>query len=595
MDVYAFADTFLQPYQRKGQEIIPTYCPYCHGGDHKDKYTFALNVDRQVFKCQRGSCGRQGHFTQLCRDFGVQADQSMTLEPFRKEKHYASPRGEGSPLAKQAEEYLKLRGISKQTLETCGVRSDADGNIQFNYLDASGTHVFTKYRPSHEVQKGTGERKAWRDKDTKPVLYLMHLCSPEKPLIIVEGEIDCLSLVECGIDNAVSVPSGTQDLTFLDTCFDWLQQFHSITLFVDNDAPGQELAAKLISRLGECRISTVPLELYRGCKDANELLYRHGKDAVIEAVAGAKLVPVAGLLELADVKPLDLESIERVSSGIKALDDILGGFMAGQLTVWTGKRGEGKSTLLGQMMIEAVESGVKVCAYSGELQATYFQYCIDLQCAGPKYVMYRKDPLRDTQAAYVTKGMRDRIHDWYRGRFYIYDNLIVQSNEVENVMNVFTYAVKRYNCKVFMVDNLMTLQNDGDDRSFYRKQSVFTGQLVDFAKKYNVHVHLVAHPRKTDRDLGNDDIAGSGDITNRADNVITVSRLSEAERAQNGADSVLRVIKNRFYGKAGEIGLNFCTTSRRFYLPSTGNTRQYGWLDGEPVYTEIGETEELPW
>ena len=162
-------------------------------------------------------------------------------------------------------------------------------------------------------------------------------------------------------------------------------------------------------------------------------------------------------------------------------------------------------------------------------------------------------------------------------------------------MNVFTYAVKRYDCKVFMVDNLMTLQNDGDDRSFYRKQSVFTGQLVDFAKKYNVHVHLVAHPRKTDRDLGNDDIAGSGDITNRADNVITVSRLSEAERAQNGADSVLRVIKNRFYGKVGEIGLNFCTTSRRFYLPSTGNTRQYGWLDGEPVYTEIGETEELPW
>ena len=411
----------------------------------------------------------------------------------------------------------------------------------------------------------------------------------------MEGEIDCLSLVECGIDNAVSVPSGTQDLTFLDTCFDWLQQFHSITLFADNDAPGQELAAKLISRLGEYRISMVPLELYRGCKDANELLYRHGKDAVVEAVAGAKLVPVAGLLELADVKPLDLESIERVSSGIKALDDILGGFMAGQLTVWTGKRGEGKSTLLGQLMIEAVESGSKVCAYSGELQATYFQYCIDLQCAGPKYVMYREDPLRDTQAAYITKGMRDRIHDWYRGRFYIYDNTIAQSNEVENVMNVFTYALKRYDCKVFMVDNLMTLQNDGDDRSFYRKQSVFTGQLVDFAKKYNVHVHLVAHPRKTDRDLGNDDISGSGDITNRADNVITVSRLSEAERAQNGADSVLRVIKNRFYGKIGEIGLNFCTTSRRFYLPSTGNTRQYGWINGEPVYTEIGETEELPW
>ncbi len=595
MDVYEFADTFLQPYQRKGEEIIPTYCPYCNGGTHKDKHTFALNTNRQVFKCQRGSCGRQGHFTQLCKDFGVRANENMTFEPFRKEKHYVKPAGEGEPLAQQAEEYLKLRCISKSTIDKCGVKSDTKGNIQFNYLDASGTHVFTKYRPARKVHKDKGERKAWRDKDTKPVLYLMHMCNPDKPLIIVEGEIDCLSLVECGIENAVSVPSGTQDLTFLDTCFEWLNQFHDVTLFIDNDAPGQELAAKLISRLVERRISIVPLDLYKGCKDANELLYRYGKDAVAQAVASAKLVPVAGLLELADVKPLDMDNIERVSSGIKAIDDILGGFMAGQLTVWTGRRGEGKSTLIGQMLIEAIESGSKVCAYSGELQATYFQYCIDLQCAGPQNVMYKDDPFRGTQTAYVTKGMRDQIHNWYRGKFFIYDNTIAGSNETANVIKVFTYAVKRYDCKVFMVDNLMTLQSGGDERSFYRKQSAFTGELVEFAKKFNVHVHLVAHPRKTDKDLGNDDISGSGDITNRADNVITVGRLNEAERAQNGADSILRIIKNRFYGNIGDVGLNFCKDSRRFYMPSEGNNRQYGWMNGEPIYTEIGETEELPW
>lgn len=595
MNVHDFARRHLEPYTTKGNEIIPQYCPYCHGGAHRDKYTFALNIDRQVFKCQRGSCGKQGHFSELCKDFGEQMDRDTTFEPFRKEKRYVMPNQGSRPLTNKAVEYMALRKISKQTLDRCNVGADDNGNIRFNFKDETGEIIFTKYRPAHKVDKSKGERKAWRDSDTKPILYLMNLCTFDKPLIITEGEIDALSLIECGIGNAVSVPSGTQDLTFLDTCFDWLNKFSSITLFLDSDQPGREMTSKLAGRLGEYRVNLIPLDMYRNCKDANELLYRYGKEAVIEAAASGKPVPVAGLLELADVKYLDITQMERVSSGIKHIDSMLGGFLMGQLTVWTGKRGEGKSTMLGQIMLEAVENDYKVCVYSGELQATYFQYCIDLQAAGLDNIQQRYDELRGKDISTVSGEIREQIHNWYRGKFYIYDNSIAQSSETKNILKVFEYAVKRYDCKVFMVDNLMTARySANNDSDFYRKQSAFCGELVEFAKKYNVHIHLVAHPRKTSSNLDNDDIAGSGDISNRADNVITIKRLPEHEVVSNGFTSMLKVLKNRFSGECGEVGLNFCPISRRFYLPSGGNTKYYGWAVDEHGFVTISNTDDLP-
>ena len=72
MTIHELADTYLQPYITKGNEIIPRYCPICHGGEHKDRNTFALNIDNKTYNCKRGKCGARGHFTQLCKHFGIE-------------------------------------------------------------------------------------------------------------------------------------------------------------------------------------------------------------------------------------------------------------------------------------------------------------------------------------------------------------------------------------------------------------------------------------------------------------------------------------------------------------------------------------------
>jgi hypothetical protein len=70
----SFADRHLSPYTLRGDELIPDYCPICHGGDNRDRYTFALNLTEGIYVCKRGSCGARGRFEELARRFGEQAE-----------------------------------------------------------------------------------------------------------------------------------------------------------------------------------------------------------------------------------------------------------------------------------------------------------------------------------------------------------------------------------------------------------------------------------------------------------------------------------------------------------------------------------------
>jgi twinkle protein len=242
--------------------------------------------------------------------------------------------------------------------------------------------------------------------------------------------------------------------------------------------------------------------------------------------------------------------------------------------------------------LETVDQGYGVCAYSGELRADRFQYWVNLQAAGKENIQTYFDDVRQADIPYLTKDTNKSIREWYRSKFFLYDN--TTHPEENGILKIFTYAAKRYDCKVFLVDNLMTSRFDAaSDNDFYRAQSRFVGELVHFAKAYNVHVHLVAHPRKTKEALTKEDVQGSGDITNRADNVFAVARTSE--RTDTDADTVISVLKNRSDGVQGkDVGLMFDKTSKRFWQQSdpTAQFKKYGWQKVKQI--EIPE-EQYPW
>lgn len=330
------------------------------------------------------------------------------------------------------------------------------------------------------------------------------------------------------------------------------------------------------------------------CNSVRDLRATCGLRAVERMLLEAVEIPAYGLLDLADVSAPDVSKLDKVLFGISNLDRATGGAVMGELSVWTGKRGEGKSTLLDQFLLEAIDQGQPVCAYSGELPAWKFKYWASLQAAGPKNLQVRKDQLSGREIPHPTPFAQQMIDEWWRGRFLLYDIGTSTYHDAANILRVFRYAHWRYGAKVYLVDNLMTARFRGNDRDFYRAQSEFVAELASFAHDNNVHVHLVAHPRKTDRISDSDEVAGIGDVTNLADNVYVLEKEEREDRQQ---DSVLTILKNRFFGERGRsIGLNFERKSKRFYKSGTGNPdKVYGWaLSGRQAVVDLPEGGEDP-
>lgn len=399
--------------------------------------------------------------------------------------------------------------------------------------------------------------------------------------------------------NAVCLASGVE-WADLPKCAEFVQAFPYVVIV----SPDPERRHKMVEEIRR-RLTGTPLyvaqdKAFRGCKSIPELKAAHGIKALDQILLDVMELPVYGLLDLADVKQPDVSQMPRALSGIGNLDRAIGGFYMGELSVWTGRRGEGKSTLLGQMLLESIDQGIPVCAYSGELPAWKFKYWTSLQAAGPDNIAMQQDKRSGRKVPRVSEVVQAQIDEWYRRRFFLCDIGDSASHDGDRILKLFSYARNFYGAKVFLVDNIMTARfKTRRDMDYYRAQSDFVEALVSFAKHAGVHVHLVAHPRKTDgKHLKADDVGGIGDITNFADNVFSLERgVRGGKRGENPVEprTELSVLKNRSFGEKRTIGLEFEAMSKRFYRLETGPSKRFGWeLSGEqiPMQTTVRDEDD---
>ena len=153
--------------------------------------------------------------------------------------------------------------------------------------------------------------------------------------------------------------------------------------------------------------------------------------------------------------------------------------------------------------------------------------------------------------------------------------------------------VEQKGVNLMILDNLMTLELDAFNGDKNEKQSAFVNSLADLAKQANIHIVLVAHPRKSLTFLRREDIGGSGDITNLADNVYIIHRCNKdfVKRAPEflGVDEVMRIVeennfsnivevcKNRFVGSVDNIfGYYYEIETKRFMQSKTEHI-VYDW------------------
>lgn len=539
-----------------GDELQFKMCPYCRST--KDQYTFSISLKTGQFQCLRASCNAHGNMITLHKDFNFSLGQDADsyydgLAHFR--NIHREQRAETKPAAVK---YMESRGISEAVTRRYGIttQKEHDNILVFPFEDPDGVLRFVKYRKT-DFQKGRDKAKEWCERDCMPILFGMNQCNLQnKTLIMTEGQIDSLSVAEAGFENAVSVPTGKNGFTWVPHCWDFLQNFETLIIFGDHEREEITLLKDMEQRFNGV-VKHVRPEDYKDCKDANELLQKYGVEAVQNAVKNAEPSPIKEIIDICDVRREDLSKMESIASSIPQLDKMLGGFYFGQLILLTGERGDGKSTLASQFATAALAQDYSVFFYSGELLDWYFKAWLDYQCAGPDHINATRNTFGDESYS-VDGNAITKIERWYKGRLFLYRNESAIEEEHRTLLETIDTAIKQYGCRVLFLDNLMTAMSDDLSRDQYRQQTAFVKQLALMAKQYNVLIFLVAHPRKVyGGQFGNDDVAGSSNITNLVDVVLRYARPADDD-IDNPPPRILQVLKNRLNGKThrGKAGID---------------------------------------
>ena len=298
---------------------------------------------------------------------------------------------------------------------------------------------------------------------------------------------------------------------------------------------------------------------------------------------GAELRDVKHVKRLATVEAVNLRDLPKIRTGIRPLDRVCGGLLRGHVVLLSGKRGEGKSTFMSQLVAEAIEQDNAVFVYSGELPNYHFKNWLDLQIAGANHICTTRNEYNDEEY-YLTEGCVKKINAWYYDKAFIFDNSAVSDDEYEGLIKVMVDAICRYDIKLCCIDNLMTAMDGDPNTDLYRQQSQFVKKLERIAQQYDVAIILVAHPKKTNNAFDNDTVSGSADITNAVSFVLNYQRADTADEY----DSLLMVTKNRMNGKLltgdNAIKLYYSDKSKRV-VNDPRNAKEYSCFR-DPNYKE---------
>jgi twinkle protein len=487
--------------------------------------------------------------------------------------------------------YLGRRGISKDVIDYLDIREDEHGNCVFNFCDLNDVLTMKKFRPARTIDKAKKEPKCWCDthSDKSPLLFNMNRINTSQALLITEGEIDAASAIEAGFYNTVSIPLGANNFQWLEENFDWLELFDTIIIASDNDSAGEKMRTECIYRLGTWRCKVVEYPKYKELeggrkipiKDMNDTLQSFGSSYVMAMIINAKDTPVESVVDFSDVEDVDVSTIGGILTGIEEFDREMMRLFYSTFNILTGVNGGGKSSFLGQLTCNCMEQGQPVWMYSGEMANFMVKNWIDSIFAGAKNV---DEHVNNTGSKYYTiqAKAKKEISDYYRDNFYLYKD--EKDNTIPELQKSMEECVRKFGCKLFIIDNMSSINLDCSDDTKWQKQVDFVNWLIKFAKKFHVVVLLVIHPKKieTMRRLTKFDVQGLGTVVDLAHRLFSLYRVTKKEKEDTKNpikyDVILDVLKDRMRGREGlDIGMYYDNPSRRFYTNEKEYNRQYSW------------------
>jgi twinkle protein len=571
-----------------------TTCPKCsHTRKKKNDPCLYVNIetpDLALWKCY--NCDYTGKAGKSDNGYATQ----------KKERTYKKPETQKDPktLPDAAVKWMEKRGFTKEFVN----RMEAKKYI---WWDNDKKSIALPFYVNNEVinikYRGINKKFFSLSAGAKLVVYGYDVCKgskqykEKKEIIIVEGEMDVLALNMCGIYNVVSVPNGApaENTKNLATHLNWLNEHESffkeaneIVIAVDNDSAGHRLEAELARRIGTEKCSRVRWPL----KDANDMLMDLGVDEVLNTYNEAKEpYPIKGLYKVndfrKDVHDFYEHGVEKgLSTGWPNVDRFYT-VASKQVTIVTGIPNSGKSEWLDALMINMMNShNWNFSIFSPENGASEH-----ISKLTEKVVQKPIDPKQNGR---MSKEELDLALDKLNSHFYFE---VTDDNDdpptIDWILDKAKQAIYRYGVKGIVIDPYNEIEHKreaGFNETDYI--SKFLSKIKRFAKVNDVHIWVVAHPAKMQKDKdgivqapGLYDISGSAHWVNKTDNGVVVHRSNDSK---GGTEIWVRKVRFKWIGRQGKCNLIYNIAKGLYYTPKSEKDDHctYSMLEDEPYVPE---------
>ncbi len=547
----------------------------------------SINLITGQWFCHRASCDGKGNLYSLKTSLGMAhritvkdgataeeyAQERLAVAMSRRHKHRMEIWNNvllTDGRAAKALHYLYGRGIKQGVLESNligwipgpppgkdGKRwkvategRGSSGMISIPYFqNGSKKPVNIKLRwvpPEPQIKRGDKLKtlRYQRVSGGESLLYTPTGIKPKVPLLLVGGEIDALSVlqavVNCGLDptnaeecgfQVVSVPNGEGAW---DPIFgEQVKDVEDIVIALDSDSAGIIGSHKLAKHIGKyrCKIAHWP----GGYKDASQAL-EEGKLDIFDIqtmIQSGKPVASEGIMSAVGYARrlrarLTSTTPKGYPTGIACLDELIGGFRAGETTILTGHSGSGKSTLASQLtLFQVLANGLKSFVGAFEGGPMPFLEKVLRQCNGIDPFLLEMDTVD------YTLGKVSNM--------YVLDHS--GSIDTAAFKETLTYCVERLGVKWVLLDHLHFMVPRQDPDIWSR-----IGELVmviqEVISRSDAHCLLLAHPSKNTMASKNrddyivqmSDLKGNTSTFQDTPNALSLYRKRTATR-QEGDDS----------------------------------------------------------
>jgi twinkle protein len=581
---------------RQGQHRLS--CPSC-GQQRKKKGDKTLSVkvdgDAAVYQCWH------------CQEEGIivleERAPKDVWQAERRRPVAVAPKKNWSALNDKAIEFLQGRGITKEVAEAAGVKSAShyiqslgrvSDCIVFPYLN-KGEEYAAKIRST--------EGKGFSSNGAPATLWNLQNFHRDDWLIICEGEIDALTLMQAGYTGATSIPTGAvikvaegdvspeEDgkFRFIWEAKDQIDRASRVVICCDADGPGQAASEEIARRIGKDRVWTV--EYPEGCKDANDVWLQHGQDGIDTLISECKPWPISGLYDsshffdqLDDMYDRGMGRGE--STGYPSVDELYT-VSPGMLTVVTGHPSSGKSEFVDQLMINLAQSKGWTFAIAS------FENEPRLHIA--KLISkYMRKPFFDGPTDRLTVDELTIGKEFVQSHFSFIYQADGTMAVLDSVLERMKAAVMRHGIRGAVIDPYNYIQKSGDVHETEWVSNLLSKVRL-FAQAHGLHIWFVAHPAKMMRSANGDvpapkgyDISGSAAWFAKADHGLTLHRPDPVHSIRSEVHSW----KCRFswLGKQGKADLLYSTVTNTYL--EMGDDPFAAAAPGYDPFADIGSSPE---